>query len=605
MKNEDETETRLSSLPSPTAEFIRLVIKKMWYRRKVRADVMAELAAHFEDELRDCTSDEEREEKAQRLVEEFGDAKLLAVLLRRAKKRCRPFWRTVAARTFQTACVLILCLVVYVIWFLSGKPNITVDYVAELNRIVRPTADESLNAAPLYNKAAELSKKPPIELFEFIKECKQAIGEEKWHRWDWLRRAYEWFSEHRDEYEDDDVKLSEWYPEQLLDGVMILLGEKHDQVTPEQKHLIEKWLDSNRQVFEVLIAGTQRPYYWPDYQSQSGDMMSVQIPLLATLRRSAYALRWRAWLKAGQGHYEDAFSEIKSIYRLGQHLRGDRILREQLVGIVIQILAIETLALILREYEIDANSLLKLQKSFEQMVDDEDFTVSIKFEKLAMYDEIQRCFTEDRIGSGHICLRDKFSRLQWLEGVSGTAYDYELDDNLLANSLHILFAHPNKNESREMVDRYFVFWNDVLDKTPTQIRAEGIDTKRQAADIIKSNILLEILAPDIGRINEMAHQSKAETEATLTIIAILRYRQDTGNYPERLDELITAGYLKEMPMDPWSDRPLVYRKTEDGFTLYSVGLNFIDDGGKLCRTDIGRPKPWVDEGDAVFWPVAK
>lgn len=39
--------------------------------------------------------------------------------------------------------------------------------------------------------------------------------------------------------------------------------------------------------------------------------------------------------------------------------------------------------------------------------------------------------------------------------------------------------------------------------------------------------------------------------------------------------------------------------TRDGFTLYSVGEDFVDDGGSPCE--------WADEagGDRVFWPVAK
>ncbi|GAI50387.1 unnamed protein product, partial [marine sediment metagenome] len=125
------------NLPACAVEFIKLVIRKMRYRKKVRQDVQAELSAHFEDELKDCATDEEKAQKAQQLIAGFGDVKLLAVLLRRAKKRCRPLWRTVVARTFQTVGVLIVCFVIYVVWFLTGKPVITTDYVAELNRIVR------------------------------------------------------------------------------------------------------------------------------------------------------------------------------------------------------------------------------------------------------------------------------------------------------------------------------------------------------------------------------------------------------------------------------------------------------------------------------------
>lgn len=58
-----------------------------------------------------------------------------------------------------------------------------------------------------------------------------------------------------------------------------------------------------------------------------------------------------------------------------------------------------------------------------------------------------------------------------------------------------------------------------------------------------------------------------------------------------------------MPIDSFSDKPLVYRKTDDGFTLYSVGENCIDDGGELARNKKGEARVWGGEGDAIFWPI--
>jgi hypothetical protein len=69
-----------------------------------------------------------------------------------------------------------------------------------------------------------------------------------------------------------------------------------------------------------------------------------------------------------------------------------------------------------------------------------------------------------------------------------------------------------------------------------------------------------------------------------------------------LNQLVTAGYLKQLPMDSFSDKPLVYKKTEDNFILYSVGPDFKDDGGEPGRDRKGRVRLWVGEGDVVFWP---
>ena len=85
--------------------------------------------------------------------------------------------------------------------------------------------------------------------------------------------------------------------------------------------------------------------------------------------------------------------------------------------------------------------------------------------------------------------------------------------------------------------------------------------------------------PAGGAINKVTYRHKAQVDALIATIAIIRFKQSGGNYPESLDSLVSAGYLKDLPMDPWSDKPLVYKKGDDGFMLYSVGDNFKDDGG--------------------------
>ena len=55
--------TGFENLPVCAAEYIKLIIKKMKWRKKVRQDVQAELIAHFEDALRECKTYEEKEKQ--------------------------------------------------------------------------------------------------------------------------------------------------------------------------------------------------------------------------------------------------------------------------------------------------------------------------------------------------------------------------------------------------------------------------------------------------------------------------------------------------------------------------------------------------------------
>ena len=99
---ENDIKNQFENLPVCAVDYIKLVIKKMRWKKKVRGDVQAELIAHFEDALRECKTNEEKEKKAKEVIENFGDAKLIATLARRAKKRCRPMWQittsTICAR---------------------------------------------------------------------------------------------------------------------------------------------------------------------------------------------------------------------------------------------------------------------------------------------------------------------------------------------------------------------------------------------------------------------------------------------------------------------------------------------------------------------------
>ncbi|MCJ7730116.1 MAG: hypothetical protein MUO27_09610, partial [Sedimentisphaerales bacterium] len=115
--------------------------------------------------------------------------------------------------------------------------------------------------------------------------------------------------------------------------------------------------------------------------------------------------------------------------------------------------------------------------------------------------------------------------------------------------------------------------------------------------------LIHLLMPAIDRVSEIAYRGKASHQATITILALKRWRLEKNEYPANLDELIAAGYLKELPADPFSDKPLVYKKTDDDFTLYSVGSNFKDDGGESGKDSKGRARKWMDNGDTVFWPL--
>jgi hypothetical protein len=64
--------------------------------------------------------------------------------------------------------VLILFFVLYTVWFLTGRPTISVDYLAIVNQMSRPQARDEDNAWPHYEKAISLYVEPDTELRKIV-----------------------------------------------------------------------------------------------------------------------------------------------------------------------------------------------------------------------------------------------------------------------------------------------------------------------------------------------------------------------------------------------------------------------------------------------------
>jgi uncharacterized membrane protein len=550
-------------LPKSTVEFITLVIKKMRYRKKVRADVQAELAAHFEDELQNCKTDDEKEQKAKQLIEQFGDVKLLAVLLHRAKKRCRPLWRTVVARTFQTIGVLILCLIVYCVYISLGKPTIAVNYVKETTRLTRPVADESLNAAPIYQKAIDAYKKPPLV---------------------------------EDETETREISL--------LDAIARRDKDWVTELTEEELALLKQWLSDNADASEFFKQASEKPHCWWKREAEDNLVLNVLLPELSPLRNIAKMMVWQAKLKAYDGHTEEAFDDLLTCYRAGRHFKGPRLLIEQLVGIAIQALSTQNVLVILNNQDVDSQLLRNLQIRLEELMAEDTYIINYEVERFCVLDFIQRCYTNNGRGSGHMIP----SQIQEFMHAAG-----EFLPSAFLPSLAASIASANRGEISREFEKFYSAFEERATKTPWQLHEEkgcGVDFEMDLnnwSTLKKARYWpVSLLMPALGAVSKVSYRNKTQVEAVITTIAIIRFKQSTGDYPENLKELVTTGYLKKIPLDPFSDKPLVYKKTDDNFILYSVGLNFKDDGGQVYRDEKGKPQLWHDEfGDAVFWPVQK
>jgi hypothetical protein len=105
------------------------------------------------------------------------------------------------------------------------------------------------------------------------------------------------------------------------------------------------------------------------------------------------------------------------------------------------------------------------------------------------------------------------------------------------------------------------------------------------------------------RIHDIYLQNIAEKRGTLLIIALRRYKNKTGQWPESFDD-IKSIEPEEILIDPINGDSFVYKLTEENFTLYSKGKNNIDEGGlRRITVDPNEFKwPKTEEDDRLIWP---
>jgi hypothetical protein len=100
-----------------------------------------------------------------------------------------------------------------------------------------------------------------------------------------------------------------------------------------------------------------------------------------------------------------------------------------------------------------------------------------------------------------------------------------------------------------------------------------------AASRYRFAIMARMLLPAELRAIQQCEIMRAKLRSAAACVAALRFRNDTGAWPNSLNALV-PGYISAVPNDPFSGAPLVYRVREDGIVVYTAGRNGIDEGGK-------------------------
>ena len=147
--------------------------------------------------------------------------------------------------------------------------------------------------------------------------------------------------------------------------------------------------------------------------------------------------------------------------------------------------------------------------------------------------------------------------------------------------------------------------SDCLDAIDRYARVEGLTYRELVRRVPphgylrapKRTLQAGVYWPNLATLWSMRDQARAEAGLAKAAMALKAHKSHFGSYPASLSELRRRlGW--QVPDDPFSGRPFVYRRQGKGFILYSWDHNLKDDGGKTNEEAHTSRDP--NKGDVVW-----
>ncbi|MBS3734657.1 MAG: hypothetical protein KGY99_07000 [Phycisphaerae bacterium] len=356
--------------------------------------------------------------------------------------------------------------------------------------------------------------------------------------------------------------------------------------TAEQYPILADWLEANAGALDGIVAASKRPRYYVPLVSlaEPAQIIDTLLPALNSLRTVARALRTRAMLRWGGGDVRGAWADLLAMRRLARLLCQDATLIAHLMGIATEAVGADGMQRLGTAGALepaDARHLLAEVRTLEPLPDIRNAIANERFMMLDCIMMMARGCPPRRF------LRNLQTMREWPPAAgNGLSLDYNLMLRRI-NEMWNWYLNCLRIEDRAERDAALQRFEDWLIQTKLTFAGDRLATAgavissalsvKRRTEVV-TNLLVSVLMPTLGRATVLWQRANADGAVTLGATVLAAYHAETGAYPDKLAAL-TPTYLQAVPTDPFTGEPLIYKRTDAGYVLYSVGENLDDDGG--------------------------
>jgi hypothetical protein len=361
---------------------------------------------------------------------------------------------------------------------------------------------------------------------------------------------------------------------------------------------VAAWLKANEKPLAMVLAATRRPdYYNPLVSRKSGEegwygLIGALLPgAEESYRELAPALAARAMLQAGEGRFDEAWQDLLACHRLGRLVARGADHSEFVLGLGISQVAGDAELALLERAHPTAQQAQAWLRDLQCLPPDGRVADKVDLGMRFMF-----------LNTVMMVRRGPIRTLRLLEFlVTGRRPPAAAEPEPLPAALNSLDCDAMLRTGNRWFDRVAAALRvkdratrekafDQIEeelkalKTDAGSLATAIDTLRGGKEYGEGEskklgaVLIDFFMPAIRQMKRVADRTEQVERNLHLAFALAAYRGEHGRYPEQLDALAPK-YLAAVPTDLFSGKGLLYRRLKDGYLLYSVGVNGLDEQG--------------------------
>ncbi|MCK4891603.1 MAG: hypothetical protein KAS78_02955 [Candidatus Pacebacteria bacterium] len=342
--------------------------------------------------------------------------------------------------------------------------------------------------------------------------------------------------------------------------------------------LAEDIIFNNQKAFEYFSkAADKKKFQNPISANPENINPNTIFPSMHSWRKMAQFSSIKALYLLKQDKSKEAIQEALNSVYIGQKMQESQVsFLEYLVAISIKRTGLETVQNVISLSNLSTEELKKYAYDMDQFYKNENGFVAILKGEYYM-----QSLSIDALVNGDTEMLKDYTAEQ----------SQDISEKL--NNDYNYYFRPNKTKFlfaeyvRKTIKNANRFCNDIP-TIDSQRLASSSYIKLYLTENAIGKTIYDIVITSLASVNTTKCEEDSLVSATQAIIAIKAYKNDNGDYPSSLDELVPR-YISSVPLDYFDGNSLKYSKEDE--ILYSVGKDLIDNGGSAGESWQTMPDP--------------